>query len=390
MSKSPKIERLMILMAQKGASDLYLSANAPIMLRLNGNMVPVNGEQKLTPEEIQQILANVFSKKQMTELEETGELNTAVKRDSVGNFRFSCFRQRGSLAAVVRYIPPTIPPFDTLNLPASLADLALVKRGLVLFVGSTGSGKSTSIASLLDLRNTHLTGHILSIEDPIEYYFSNKRSIINQREIGVDTASLSVGLKNALRQMPDCIFIGEIRDIEAMSAALAYAQSGHLCISTLHANNSYEALNRIMSFYPEDVRPVLLNDLSAALKAVVSQRLVRSFDGTLLPAVEVMLNTRLISDLIAKGNFSSIRDAMEKSLAEGCQTFEEDLARMIQGNLITQVEGMNYADSPSNLMWRLQNDTTKSSQDKQYTKAATIFDDEPLFSEIALNIHTPC
>lgn len=389
MSSSPKIERLLVLMAQKAASDLYLSAHAPIMLRLNGNMIPVNGDQKLTPEELHDLLACVLSTEQMAELENTGELNVGVPRESIGNFRFSCFRQRGSLAAVVRYIPPTIPDFDSLNLPPFLADLALIKRGLILFVGSTGCGKSTSIASLLDLRNTHLAGHILTIEDPIEYFFTNKRAIINQREIGSDTQTLSVGLKNALRQMPDCIFIGEIRDAEAMSAALAYAQSGHMCISTLHANNSHEAMNRILSFYPEDVRPVLLNDMASALKAIVSQRLVRTTEGTLYPAVEVMQNTRLISELIAKGDLYSIRDAMEKSLAEGCQTFEDDLARLIRENIISESEGLDYSDSPSNLMWRLQNvPQSRLAKGQSSTPILAVEDEEPVFSDIELNVNS--
>lgn len=389
MSTSPKIERLMILMAQKSASDLYLSANAPIMIRLNGMMVPVNENQQLSADDIEQMLASVFTKEQMQELSQEGELNVGIHRESVGNFRFSCFRQRNTSAAVIRYIPSEVPPFDTLHLPPFLADLALLKRGLVLFVGSTGCGKSTSIASLLDLRNTHLASHILTIEDPIEFFFTNKRSVINQREIGTDTASLRIGLKNALRQMPDCIFIGEIRDPETMSAALSYAQAGQLCVSTLHANNAYEALTRIASFYPEDVRPVLFNDLATALKAIVSQRLVhKADDSSLLPAVEVMHNTRLISELIEKGEFFSVREAMEKSLAEGCQTFEDDLARMVKEQLITQTEAINFSDSPSNLLWRLQNDPKKAFQRKAHSATnGSADEDGPIFNDIELNIH---
>ncbi|RUS66156.1 Twitching mobility protein [Saezia sanguinis] len=384
---SPKMERLMVLMAQKSASDLYLTANAPIMIRLHGNMVPVNGEQQLTADKVREMLVSVLSAEQVNELDTTGELNVGIHRDSVGNFRYSCFRQRGSLAAVIRYIPPSVPAFESLNLPPALADLALTKRGLILFVGATGCGKSTSIASLLDLRNTHLAGHILTIEDPIEYFFTNKRSIINQREIGKDTVSLNTGLKNALRQMPDCIFIGEIRDAETMSAALAYAHSGHMCVSTLHASNSYEALNRIMSFYSEDVRPILLNDMAAALKAIVSQRLLRTSEGALRPAVEIMENTRLISELITKGSFHEIRDAMEKSLAEGSQTFEEDLAYLIREKLITQAEGIENADSPSNLLWRLQNDPKRGVKKEDKKMPTFTEDDGPVFSDIELNIN---
>ena len=381
---SPKIERLMVLMAQKKASDLYLSANAPIMLRLDGNIVPVNSEQKLTAEEIHEQLRSVLSPEAMDTLETTYELNTGVHREGVGNFRFSCFQQRGSFSAVVRFIPLDIPNFDSLNLPSHLADLALVKRGLVLFVGSTGCGKSTSIASLLDLRNSHMPGHILTIENPIEYAFTHKQCVINQREVGQDTFSLDTALKNALRQMPDCIFIGEIRDANAMSSALAYAQSGHLCISTLHANNSYEALNRILSFYPEDTRSALFGDLASALKVIVSQRLVQTTAGNLYPAVEILENTRLISELISKGDLFSVRDAMDKSLAEGSQTFEDDLARMVAEEIITKTEALSYADSPSNLMWRLQNSNQRFVAAPAKKPLSSDVDDEPMFANIEL------
>lgn len=380
---SPKIERLMILMAQKKASDLYLSADAPIMLRLDGNIVPVNSEQKLSAEEIYEQLKSVLSEDAIETLETTYELNTGVHREGVGNFRFSCFQQRGSFSAVIRFIPLEIPNFDSLHLPQKLADIALVKRGLVLFVGATGCGKSTSIASLLDLRNSHMPGHILTIEDPIEYSFTNKHCIINQREVGKDTISLDIALRNALRQMPDCIFIGEIRDANAMSAALAYAQSGHLCISTLHANNSYEALNRVLSFYPEDTRSALLGDLASALKVIVSQRLVQTTAGNLYPAVEILENTRLIGELISKGDLYSVRDAMDKSLADGSQTFEDDLARMVAEEIITKNEAITYADSPSNLMWRLQNSNQRFAVAPKKSMG-TDADDEPMFANIEL------
>jgi ABC-type oligopeptide transport system ATPase subunit len=230
------------------------------------------------------------------------------------------------------------------------------KRGLLLVVGATGSGKSTTLASMIDSRNEQLTGHILTIEDPVEYQFKNKKSIVNQREIGSDTQSLQTALKNALRQAPDVILIGEIRDRETMSAAIAYAQSGHLCLATLHGNNSYHALNRILSFYPVEVRPTMLGDLASALKAMVSQRLVRTVEGGRVPAVEVMLNTKLVAELMEKGDFSGVKEAMEKSMAEGSQTFEEDMARLIMEGKVDRKEGLAYADSPTNLMWRLQND----------------------------------
>ncbi|MDQ1260405.1 MAG: twitching motility protein PilU, partial [Pseudomonadota bacterium] len=323
------------------------------------------------------------------ELEETGELNMGVPLTGVGRFRVSAMRQRGSFAVVIRFISQHIPELGELNLPAVLGDLIMEKRGLILVVGSTGSGKSTSLASMIDKRNGILTGHILTIEDPVEYQFRNRKSIVNQREIGSDTQSLQIALKNALRQAPDVILIGEIRDRETMSAAIAYAQSGHLCLATLHANNSYQALNRVLSFYPVEVRPTLLGDLAAALKAVISQRLVRTTEGLRVPAVEVMLNTKLVADLIEKGDFSGVRDAMEKSMAEGSQTFEEDLARLILENRIDRKEGLAFADSPTNLMWRLQNDfslAAKTAQASKEAREAQQQDDAPSFTEIVLDI----
>ena len=231
----------------------------------------------------------------------------------------------------------------------------MAKRGLMLVVGATGSGKSTTLAALLDHRNQHAVGHILTIEDPVEYLFKNKQSIVNQREVGTDTKTLHVALRNALRQAPDVILIGEIRDRETMSAAIAYSQSGHLVLATLHANNSYQALNRILNFYPVEVRPTMLNDLASSLRVIVSQRLLRAVDGSRVPALEVMVNTRLISELIENGDFFAVREALENSLAEASQTFEVDLARLIQSGRISRSEGLAYADSPANLMWRLDN-----------------------------------
>jgi twitching motility protein PilU len=260
------------------------------------------------------------------------------------------------------------------------------RRGLILIVGATGAGKSTTLASMLDQRNEREPGHILTIEDPIEYVFTNKRSIVNQREVGSDTASLAIGLKNALRQAPDVIMIGEIRDRETMSAALAYAQSGHLCLSTLHASNSYQALNRILSFYPAEVRPAMLGDLASSLKAIVSQRLLRTVHNTRIPAVEVLLNARLISEHIEKGDFAGVKEAMTNSLAEGSQTFEDDIARLIRSGLVDRKEGLLHADSVTNLMWRLQNDFTKKGP---ALAADPALDDHPVFTEIVLDAPAP-
>jgi twitching motility protein PilU len=352
---SGTMERILRLMAEKQASDVYLSAHAPAMIKINGQTIPINS-QVLPPEAPRNLLAEIVPATRIEELVDTGELNMAVPLDGVGNFRVSAFRQRSHYAVVIRYVPGDIPALDSLNVAPILADLVMEKRGLVIMVGATGAGKSTTLAAMIDHRNERSTGHILTVEDPIEYVYRNKKSVVNQRELGTDTASLQIALKNALRQAPDVILIGEIRDRETMSAAIAYAQSGHLCLATLHANNSYQALNRILSFYPVEVRPTMLGDLAMALRSIVSQRLLRTHTGGRVPAMEVMLNTTLIADLIRKADFSGVREAMEKSMAEGSQTFEQDLARLISDGIVSRNEGLAHADSPNNLLWRLQND----------------------------------
>ena len=355
------MERVLRLMAEKRASDVYLSANTPILIKINGQLLQLS-DQPLTHLQPRQLLSELLTPTQLEELDETGELNLGIGLSKVGSFRLSAFRQRGSIAAVFRCIPTDIPSLDSLGLPPVLSNLVLEKRGLILMVGATGTGKSTTLAAMLEQRNQQLAGHILTIEDPIEFLFTNKKSVVNQREVGRDTQSLQVGLRNALRQAPDCILIGEIRDRDTMTSAISYALSGHLVLSTLHANNSYHALGRILSFYAPEARPALLADLGAGLKSIVSQRLVRATAGGRIPAIEVMLNTKLISELIEQGDFSGVKEAMEKSLAEGSQTFEFDLARLITEGKITRDEGLAFADSPTNLMWRLQNDMTPQSR----------------------------
>ncbi len=375
------MERILRLMSDKMASDVYLSAHSPALIKINGLCIPINN-QVLPPDAPRTLLAEVLPADRMVELETTGELNMGFPLAGIGRFRVSAMRQRGSIAAVIRFIALDIPALSKLGLPAVLGELIMEKRGLLLMVGATGSGKSTSLASMIDFRNEALAGHILTIEDPIEFLFKNKRAVINQREIGTDTESLQVALKNALRQAPDVILIGEIRDRETMSAALAYAQSGHLCLATMHANNSYQALNRILSFYPVEVRQTMLGDLAAALKAVMSQRLLRTVSGTRAPSVEVLLNTKLISELIEKGDFSGVKEALEKSMAEGSQSFEADIARMIMDGTVERKEGLANADSPTNLMWRMQNDFAKPVAPQQQDDP----DDEPSFTEITLDV----
>ena len=377
------MERILRLMADKKASDVYLSAHSPALIKINGQALPINS-QVLPADAPLTLLAEVLPPDRIEELKELGELNMALPMEGVGNFRISGFKQRGTFAAVIRFIPSEIPPLESLNVPPILSDLIMEKRGLLLMVGSTGAGKSTTLAAMMDHRNAKSLGHILTIEDPVEFLFTNKKSVVNQREVGSDTQSLQLALKNALRQAPDVILIGEIRDRETMSAAIAYAQSGHLCLATMHANNSYQALNRILSFYPVEVRSTMLGDLGAALKAIVSQRLLRTVAGSRAPAVEVMLNTKLISELIEKGDFSGVKEAMEKSMAEGSQTFELDIAKMIADGIVTRNEGLLHADSPTNLMWRLENDfhtAAKAAAEPQEDP-----DDEPSFTEITLDV----
>ena len=383
------MEKILRLMADKKASDVYLSARAPAMIKINGVCVPINN-QELPVDAPLALLTEIVSAEAIEELKQTGELNMAIPLQDVGRFRISAMRQRGSYAVVIRFISYQIPSRDSLNLPPIVSDLVMDKRGLILVVGATGSGKSTTLASMIEERNEKLSGHILTVEDPIEFQFRNKKSIVNQREVGTDTATLGTALKNALRQAPDVILIGEIRDRETMSAALAYAQSGHLCLATLHANNSYHALNRILSFFPEEVRPSMLGELAASLKAVISQRLVRTVNRTRVPAVEVMLNTKLISDMIQKGDFGGVKESMEKSMAEGSQTFEEALATLVRNGTIERNEALSYADSPTNLMWRMDNDSTRAAVSPMVVTDVMLpdEDDQPSFTEITLDVKT--
>lgn len=347
-------DKLFQLMAEKQASDIYITAGAPIHIKIQGHTMPIN-QQMMDHEMIRKMLYELISPEQAQAFEKDKELNISRGITGVGNFRINAFWQRNSISIVMRFIQGDIPTLNSLRLPPVLADVVMEKRGLVLVVGSTGSGKSTTLASMIDHRNRNRSGHILTVEDPIEYLFRHRRSVVNQREVGFDTLSWQEALRNAMRQAPDCILIGEIRDRETMQAALAYAQTGHLCLATLHANNAYHALNRIVNFFPLENRSLLYLDLAVALRCIVSQRLVRRPDGKRIPAVEILMNTRHIADLIDRGDLNEIKEAMEQSLAPGSQTFEQDLFRLYQEKTISLEEALGNADSPTNLSWLINN-----------------------------------
>jgi twitching motility protein PilU len=342
------IDKLLTLMAEKKASDIFISAGSPISIKIQGNILPVN-PQPMDAEMCKKICYEMLNPQQVEAFERDHELNFSKPMAGLGNYRINMFFQKGAISCVIRFITSDIPRIEDLKLPQVLNSLVMEKRGLILVVGATGSGKSTTLAAMLDYRNAIQAGHILTIEDPVEFVFTPKKSIVNQREVGNDTHTFHDALRNAMRQAPDCILIGEIRDLETMRMALTYALSGHLCLATLHANNAYQAMNRVISFFPLEVRPMLLQDLSVCLRAVISQRLVKTVDGSRTPAVEVLLNTRNIQELIEKGEVGEIKEAMEKSMSPGSQTFEQDLFRLVRQGRISTEEALANADSATNL-----------------------------------------
>jgi twitching motility protein PilU len=356
------LDRLFKLMAEKQASDLFISCGAPINIKINGIVAPVS-TQPMDVETVRRIAYELMTKEQAREFENEMEMNLSHLDRAVGNFRVNIFRQRGTISLVIRYVRSNVPPYEQLKLPPVLLNLIMEKRGLVLVAGSTGSGKSTTLAAMIDYRNANRSGHILTIEDPIEYLFEHKQSVINQREIGVDTVNYLQALQNALREAPDLIMIGEIRDKETMQQALLHTLTGHLCLSTIHANNSYHALSRIINLFPHDARAAVLSDLSIGLRAIVSQRLVRNRDGEQQPAVEILLNTTLIADLIKNGEFAQIKEAMEQSLYPGSQTFEQALCRLYLDGVIAYDEAMSASDSPTNLAWQINQNSPSSRVD---------------------------
>ena len=340
------------LMVQKNGSDLFFSTGAAPHLKAEGRTLPI-GDKRMETGQVRELAYSIMTDDQKSEFERTMECNLAISVGGLGRFRVNVFRQRGDVAMVLRYIKGEIPQIAELGLPEILKKLIMEPRGLILVVGSTGSGKSTTLASMIDHRNTNSTGHILTIEDPIEFLHNHKKSVVDQREVGLDTLSFENALHNALREAPDVILIGEIRDAATMQHATAYAETGHLCLATLHANNANQAIDRIVNFFPDSAHKQLFNDLSLNLKAIVSQRLVRTVDGKRAAAVEIMLATSFISELIQKGDIHGIKEAMEQGDTVGMQTFDMALFELYKQKRITVDEALRHADSRNNLSLKI-------------------------------------
>jgi twitching motility protein PilU len=339
-------------MADKNASDLYFTTGAPPSMKVEGETHPIS-KKRLEPGTVKAIAYEIMDERQQRDFEERLEMNLGLTVEGVGRYRVNIYRQRGEVAMVIRYIKANIPDIKTLNLPDVLGELIGEKKGLILVVGSTGSGKSTTLASMLDHRNSAKTGHILTIEDPIEYVFEHKRSILGQREVGLDTLSYENALREAMREAPDVIMIGEVRDRRTMEAAIAYADTGHLCLSTLHAVNAYQALDRIINMFPPDAKNQILMDLSLNLRGIISQRLVPGKKGLRVPAVEIMLGGGYISELIREGEIHKIKDAMTRGSKEGMQTFDQSLFELFKTNKVELNTALDFADSRSDLEWKI-------------------------------------
>ena len=346
------ISPILKFMLDKGGSDLFFSTGAIIHIEVEGDTLPINN-QIMTPGMIKEIAYSMMTADQITEFESTLECNFAISKKDVGRFRVNVFKQRGEVGMVIRHIKTDIPSVDSLGLPAVLKDLILRKRGLILVVGATGSGKTTTLASMIDHRNATTNGHILTLEDPIEFIHPHKKSVVDQREVGIDTLSFENGLKNAMRQAPDVILIGEVRDMEGMKNAMAYAETGHLCLATLHANNANQALERIISFFPEDARAGLLLGLSMNLVSIVSQRLIPGKLSKRVAATEVMINTPYISELIQKQKMGDMKDTMADSNDIGMNTFDQSLFRLFSNGKIDEENALSNADSRNDLSLKI-------------------------------------
>jgi twitching motility protein PilU len=336
------------VMVEKDASDIYLTVASPPMYRIQGVVQPI-GDHVFTPEEVEGLAKSFMNERQWQQFSEQMEMNLALSYRRLSRFRVNAFRQRGSVGIVIRRIKVEIESLDDLGLPPILQDIVMTKRGLVLVVGATGSGKSTTLAAMIDHRNTHASGHIITVEDPIEFVHRHKKSIVNQRELGFDTQSWNDALKNAMRQAPDVILIGEIRDSETMEAAITFADTGHLCLGTLHSTNSNQSFERILNFFPEERHAQILMQLSLNLRSIISQRLVPGVDGKRVPAIEILMDTPRVRELVKKGEVDIIKEAMEQGIQEGCQTFDHALFLLYKEGRITLEQALINADSANNL-----------------------------------------
>ncbi len=372
------VQQLLRLMKQKNASDLFITSGFPPAMKIDGQMTPMM-DKPLNAEASAMIVRAIMNDRQLKEFEATNECNFAISPGDIGRFRVNVFVQQGAAGAVMRTIETEIPKFDNLGLPPILADLILEKRGLLLMVGGTGSGKSTSLAGMIGVRNERTKGHIITIEDPVEYVHPHRGCVVTQREVGVDTDSWEAALKNTLRQAPDVILIGEIRARETMEHAINFAETGHLCLATLHANSANQALDRIINFFPEEKREQLLMDLSLNLKGILAQRLLRKDGGGRVPAVEVMINSPLIQDLIFKGEVGQIKDVMKRSADQGMQTFDQALFELFESGQINYEEAMRNADSKNELRLRIKLESKRAAtdlMDDESVRKMTMLEDE--------------
>ncbi len=351
-------EGLLKLMVTKKASDLFITAGVPPSIKIHGKVMPVT-QRALTPEKAREVVLSVMNEEQRREFARAHECNFAISAAGIGRYRVSAFQQRNHVGMVLRRIETTIPTIEELRLPNILKKLSLTKRGLVIFVGATGTGKSTSLASMIGYRNRSTTGHIISIEDPIEFVHNHDKCIITQREVGIDTESFDTALKNTLRQAPDVILIGEVRTSETMDYAVAFAETGHLCMCTLHANNANQALDRILHFFPREKHDQVMMDLSLNLRAIVAQQLIPTPDGKgRRPAIEIMINTPLVSDHIRKGELHLLKDLMSKSTEQGMQTFDQSLFALFKSGEVTYEDALHHADSPNDLRLMIKLDSS--------------------------------
>ena len=376
------IQTLLLWMTKNDASDLFILAGFPPAVKIHGELIPIPDAPRIMPEQSHLLTTSVMNSIQYAEFENTKECNFAISLSGIGRFRVNALQQRASSGMVIRVIRTSIPKLQDLGVPELLGELSMTKRGLIIMVGATGSGKSTTLAAMIDHRNENSKGHIITIEDPIEFTHNHKKCIITQREVGVDTDSWGAALKNTLRQAPDVIFMGEIRDRETMEYALQFAETGHLCMATLHANNANQAIDRVINFFPEERRSQTLMDLGMNLRAMVSQRLIPKKGGGRVPAIEILINTPLVSDKILKGETSDLKEVMKKSRESGMITFDESLYHLYKSGQISFEDGYRNADSANEYRLKVKLDSAGAGEDAQNTATADTPQEEVKFKII--------